>query len=84
MVTYPPDLESYIQAKVSSGEFRSREDFVVEAAKLYRDIEQHRRELKSDIAAALVESSRGESAPLDIEAIKAELIDELDDQGDPH
>ena len=37
--------------------------------------------LKADVQIALEQSAKGESAPLDMDAIKRELIDELDEQG---
>ena len=80
MATYPPDLEAYVQQKIDSGEFRSRDELAVEAVRLYREIEIKHAQLKADIQAALVEADRGLSKPLDIEAIKAELATELDAQ----
>lgn len=83
MSTYPPDIEAYIEQKVASGQFRSRDEFAAEAARLYREMEVRRASLKADIAAAIDESERGLSAPLDIEAIKAELVDEIGPDGLP-
>jgi putative addiction module CopG family antidote len=83
MLTYPPDIESYVQQTVAKGTFRSRDEFAVEAARLYREIESRREQLKSDIQAAIEEANRGESAPLDIEAIKRELTEELNLNGQP-
>jgi Arc/MetJ-type ribon-helix-helix transcriptional regulator len=83
MASYPPDLEEYVEQKVQSGEFRSRDDFAAEAARLYRELEERHRALKSDISAALGEAKQGESEPLDLEALGQELRDELDEQGNP-
>ena len=80
MATYPPDLEAYVQQKIDSGEFRSRDELAVEAVRLYREIEIKHAQLKADIQAALDEADRGLSKPLDIEAIKTELAAELDSQ----
>jgi putative addiction module CopG family antidote len=83
VTSFPADLEEYIQTKVASGEFRSREEFAAEALRLYRDLERRREQLKSDIQAALNEADRGESQPLDIEEIIEELNVELDSNGRP-
>ncbi len=83
MFPYPPDLAQYIQTKVANGQFRSPDDFAIEAARLYRELEQRHEQLKSDIAAAIEEADRGECEPLDIESIKAELSAELDEEGQP-
>jgi len=83
MATYPPDIEQYIEQKIQNGEFRSRDDFAAAAARLYREMDERHRTLKSDVAAALAEADRGESQELDIDAIKRELEAELDEQGEP-
>jgi Arc/MetJ-type ribon-helix-helix transcriptional regulator len=83
MATYPPDLEAYVQQKISTGEFGSREELAIEAVRLYREIERKRAQLKSDVQAAIDEADRGLCEPLDIEAIKAELRAGLDSQGRP-
>ena len=83
MSSYPPDLAQYIQTKVSSGEFRSQDEFAIEAARLYRDLENRPARLKSDVQAAIDEADRGECGPMDIETIKAELMAELDENGQP-
>ena len=81
MAGYPPELEAYIEQKVQSGEFSSRDDFQAEAIRLYRELEQRHQALKLDVAAALAESEQGESIPLDLDALKQELINEVDEQG---
>jgi len=83
MAGYPPDLEEYVEQKVQSGEFRSRDEFAAEAARLYRELDERHAALKSDVGAALDEARRGESQPLDIEALKQALIDNLDERGSP-
>ena len=83
MAGYPRDLEQYVEQKVQSGEFQSRDDFAAAAVRLYRELEKRHEALKSDVAAALDEASRGESAPLDLEAIKQELLGDLDERGNP-
>ncbi len=80
---YPPDLDAYVEQKVRSGQFRSREDFAIEAARLYRDVESRHQSLKSDIAEALEQVKQGKTIPMDIEALKQELLEQLDGQGNP-
>jgi putative addiction module CopG family antidote len=81
MSIFPPDIEAYVQAKLASGQFQSRDELTVEAVRVLRDIEARRAQLKSDVQAAIDEADRGLCEPLDIEAIKAELAVELDPQG---
>lgn len=83
MTAFPPDIEAYVQEKIAQGQFRSRDELAVEAVRLYREIELKHAHLKTDIQAALDEADRGLCEPLDIEAIQAELIAELDPNGRP-
>jgi len=53
----------------------------VEPTSLDRKLKDRHAALKADVQIALAQSARGESAPLDMDAIKRELIDELDEQG---
>jgi putative addiction module CopG family antidote len=77
----PPDLQTYVRQKVDSGAFSSEEEFATAAVRLYRDLETRHELLRADVQAALDESKRGESEPLDMEAIKQELVEELDAPG---
>ena len=76
-----PDLEQYVQQKVASGQFASSEEFAVEAMRLYRELEHRHESLKADVQVALEQAEKGQSEPLDVDSIKAELTDELDEQG---
>ena len=82
-VPLPADLEQYVEEKVAAGEFASRDALVLEAVRLYRELELRHDLLKADIQAALKQSEQGMSAPLDMEAIQRELVEELDERGRP-
>ena len=43
------DLEQYVRGKVASGAFRSREDFLMEAVRGYRELEARHELLKADV-----------------------------------
>jgi Arc/MetJ-type ribon-helix-helix transcriptional regulator len=58
--SYPPDLQEFVQQKIASGVFRSADEFAMEAAALYRDMDRRREELKAKIARATEELERGE------------------------
>jgi hypothetical protein len=81
MATYPHDMEGYVQQKLASGQFGSREELTAEALRVYRELEIKHAQLKSDVQAAIDECDRGLCAPLDIEAIETELISELRPDG---
>lgn len=77
------DLDHYVDAKIANGEFRSREEFFLETARIYRELEARHADLKSLVQERIDEANHGELAPLDIDAIKAELAQELDEIGQP-
>ena len=80
---FPPELEAYVQEKIAEGRFQSREEFALAAASAYREMDHRRAQLKADIQVALDDVRAGRCAPLDIEAIQAELMEELDSNGQP-
>jgi len=82
-VPLPADLEQYVEEKVAAGEFTSRDALVLEAVRLYRELELRHDLLKADIQAAFKQSDEGMSAPLDMEAVRRELVEELDERGRP-
>ena len=50
---------------------------------VYRELRTRHDRLRSDIEQAIAQADRGEVAPLDIDAIKAELSAELNEAGQP-
>jgi putative addiction module CopG family antidote len=76
----PADLEQYVEEKVAAGVFASRDALVAEAVRLYRELESRHESLKADIQAAIQQADKGLSAPLDVEAIRRELREELDEE----
>jgi Arc/MetJ-type ribon-helix-helix transcriptional regulator len=75
MGTFPPDIEAYVQQKIASGEFRSRDELAAEAIRVYGDLEVKRVQLINPIV------RRESTKPTNIDAIKTELIAELDEDG---
>lgn len=82
-VPLPTELEQYVDEKIAAGAFASRDAFVVEAVRMYREFEFRHELLRTDIRAAIEEAERGMTAPLDIEAIRQELAEEIDEEGRP-
>lgn len=74
-----PELQAYVNSKISGGTFGSETEFVSEAVRLYRDVEQRHLQLKQQIADRIAEADQQESQPLDIAAIKVELVAGQDD-----
>ena len=80
---FPPDIEQFVQQELASQEYQSRDDVVLDALRVLRELKTRHQELRDDVQAAIAQADRGEVAPLDIAAIKSELTQELDEQGQP-
>ncbi len=83
MYALPPDIDQYVQDKITNGEFASREEFVVKAARLYRDMDERHRRLKAEIQIGIDQADAGEVEDMDMENIIAELRAELTADGQP-
>lgn len=83
MTAFPPEIEAYVQEKLATGKFKSRDELAIEAVRIYREMESKHAQLKSDVEAALEEADRGLCKPLDVDVIKANLATQFDEQGRP-
>jgi antitoxin ParD1/3/4 len=66
-VTINAKFEQYVQDKISNGEYQAPGEVVHDALRLLQKHDQ----LRQDIAVGIEQADRGESVPLDMEAIKA-------------
>jgi antitoxin ParD1/3/4 len=75
-VSLSPELEQLVTERVETGLYDSPAEVIREALRLLKDRDELRQyrleELRREIAVGLAEADRGELAPLDVEAIKAE------------
>ena len=75
-VSLTPELEAMVAEKVKSGLYNSASEVVREGLRLVREQDQLREirlnELRAEIQIGIDQADRGESKPLDIEALKAE------------
>ena len=74
-ISLTPELETLVGQRVRSGRYGSASEVVRDALRLLEERDRLRDlrflELRSDVAAGVVELDRGESAPLDMAKIKA-------------
>ena len=77
------DLQSYVLEKIASGQFASPEEFATEAIRVYRQIETDHEALRKDVEKRIAQADAGKLKPLDIDAIKAKLMGEIDESGTP-
>jgi antitoxin ParD1/3/4 len=80
-LSLPPDLEAFVNAKIAEGQYQSRAEMVQEALIFLRERDRQRelrlQDLRKEIQVGLDQLQRGERTPLDIESIKKEVIDQL-------
>ena len=70
--TLPPDVQQFVDQAVARGEYDSPDACIAAALRAFRELTQRHGELRSDIQHAIEQSNRGESLPLDMQAVKAE------------
>lgn len=69
-LSLPPEIRSYVRREVSKGEFNSEKDLMVEAVKVLRELRRRHARLRADIQSAIEQADRGQTARLDMNAIK--------------
>ncbi|MBX3412960.1 MAG: type II toxin-antitoxin system ParD family antitoxin [Pirellulales bacterium] len=68
----PPDLQSFVEAEVSSGRYESEQALVQDAVHVLRDMSEQYQALYTEVEASIAQADRGELHPLDTEGAKAE------------
>lgn len=63
--SYPPEIQAFVQQKIAAGVFQSADEFAIEAAQLYREVDRRREELKAKVAAGIAQLEAGEYIDLD-------------------
>ena len=82
-ISFPPEVDEFVKQELARGAFGSEEELVINAVSALREIKLRHEQLRSDVQEAIDQADRGDIAPLDIDAIKAELMDEIDERGLP-
>lgn len=77
------DIDQYVEQKVASGEFSSREEFAREAFRVYRELEARHAQLRAEVTRRIAQADRGQVGSLDIEAVKAQGRRQLSEEGSP-
>lgn len=81
-VEIPPELEQYMQQELAKGEYESEGELILDAVRVLQELKTRHENLRQDVLAAIAQSDRGESEPLDIEAIKTEGRQRLTEQSE--
>jgi antitoxin ParD1/3/4 len=76
-ISLTPELEELVHQKVASGLYHSASEVIREGLRLLKEqdaLKEYRlEELRREIRVGLEQSARGESAPLDMDAVKEEV-----------
>jgi antitoxin ParD1/3/4 len=70
--TYPPDLLSFVQNELAAGSYSSEDDLLIAGVRVLREMKLRHDQLRADVLHAIRQADNGETAPMDVEAIKAE------------
>ncbi|MDB5356325.1 MAG: addiction module antidote protein family [Phycisphaerales bacterium] len=77
-ITLNPEMQRFVAEKVQAGQYASASDLVNDALAVLRDEEELTpediEELRRDVKIGIEEHRRGESTPLDMDAIKAQVF----------
>jgi hypothetical protein len=57
--TYPPDLRDFVIQKIADGSFRTADEFAVQAASLYRELDNRHHDLQQQVDAGLQQLNDG-------------------------
>lgn len=79
--SYPPEIQAFVQQKIAAGVFRSADEFAVEAAELYREVDRRREELKAKVAAGIAQLESGEYVDVDGDEQLQDYFDEVKRRG---
>lgn len=69
-IVIPTELKAFVADGVASGRFRSEDEAISEGLSLLRDREQKLKALRTDLQMGIDQLDAGQSAPLDMGAIK--------------
>ena len=79
--SFPPDIEQFVRQELASQEYQSRDDLVLDAMRVLRELKTRHQKLRDDVQHAIAQAEQGEVRPLDTEATKAEASKRLAKQG---
>jgi len=79
--SYPPEIQAFVQQKIAAGVFQSADEFAVEAAELYCEVDRRREELKAKVAAGIAQLESGEFVDVDGDDELRDYFDEVKRRG---
>lgn len=79
---YPADLQAFVKQKIAAGSFRSVDEFAVEAAALYQELDARHQELRKRVLAGAEQLENGDFIELSDDEELASYFDRIKRQGD--
>jgi len=77
---FPPDVEQLVQEQMAASGYRSEDDVLRDALRVFRELKARHDRLVADIAVGIAQANQGLARPIDIKALieswTAELTDE--------
>ena len=82
-VSIPANLRPFVEQTLAKGRFSNESEFVATLIAAYQEMENRNSKLKKRLKQSLRQVEAGEVSPLDMNAIKLQLRQELDEFGNP-
>ncbi|QDT71055.1 hypothetical protein [Lacipirellula limnantheis] len=79
--SYPPEIQAFVQQKIAAGVVRSADEFAIEAAALYCEVDRRREELKAKVAAGMAQLETGDYVDIDGEEELREFFEDVKRRG---
>ena len=77
-IDLPPDVQQFLQDQVADGCYRSQEELVIEALRLFRDGSRRFEEFRAQLRARVARLKRGEGIELEDDAALERFFDEIE------
>jgi antitoxin ParD1/3/4 len=80
MITYPPELEDFVQDELASGRHASEGELMLHALQVYRELKVRHDELRAAVEVAIAQSARGESTDWNADEFLARMRSKTPDR----
>ena len=78
---YPADLQEFVRQKIAAGTFQTVDEFAVEAATLYQELDRRHQILRQQVLEGLTQLDVGNCAELENDDSLAEFFERIKQQG---
>jgi len=78
---YPSDLRDFVAQKIASGGFESVDDFAIQAARVYRELDQRHAKLKQAVTEGLAQLESGDYVKINGEQELREFFENVKRRG---